>query len=471
MSDLSEILSKRRQQQDGPSEIRLDGDTAADTGAEPIRLELYAVRRRLHAAVVDSLSTVLYDQSLDRDRLSKLVREKLAELLQSEQAPMTAEERQRLFIDIESDVLGYGPIDEFLADTEVTEVMVNGPEEIFIERSGKIYKTNRRFADEDHLRSVIDGIVGRVGRRVDESSPMVDARLQDGSRVNAIIHPLAIGGPFLTIRKFAADPYKTEDLIRFGTFTDPVARFIQLCVEGKLNVLVSGGTGAGKTTTLNVISDFIPGDERIVTIEDAVELRMQQPHVLQLESRPPNIEGQGQVSIRDLVRNALRMRPDRIVVGEVRGAEALDMLQAMNTGHEGSISTLHANSPRDALSRLETMVLMAGVDLPIRAIREQIAAAIDVVIHQSRLRDGTRRLTHISEIEGMEGDIITMQDLFLFDYSAGIDDSGKFQGRLKPTGVRPRFTEKLADVGIELPPALFVDEELLPDGERLKVIR
>ncbi|MGH2757183.1 MAG: CpaF family protein [Actinomycetota bacterium] len=472
MSDLSEILSKRRQKQSGPSEIRLsDGDPTAATNAEPIRLELYAVRRRLHSEVVDALSTVLYDQSLDRDRLSKLVREKLAELLQSEQAPMTADERQRLFTDIESDVLGYGPIDEFLADPEVTEVMVNGPEEIFTERSGKIYKTNRRFADEEHLRSVIDGIVGRVGRRVDESSPMVDARLQDGSRVNAIIHPLAIGGPFLTIRKFAADPYKTEDLIRFGTFTDPVARFIQLCVEGKLNVLVSGGTGAGKTTTLNVISDFIPAGERIVTIEDAVELRLQQPHVLQLESRPPNIEGQGQVSIRDLVRNALRMRPDRIVVGEVRGAEALDMLQAMNTGHEGSISTLHANSPRDALSRLETMVLMAGVDLPVRAIREQIAAAIDVVIHQSRLRDGTRRLTHISEIEGMEGDIITLQDLFLFDYSAGIDDTGKFQGRLKPTGVRPRFTDKLLDVGIELPPTLFVDEDLLPDGERLKVIR
>jgi pilus assembly protein CpaF len=299
---------------------------------------------------------------------------------------------------------------------------------------------------------------------------MVDARLQDGSRVNAIIHPLAIGGPFLTIRKFAADPYTVNDLVGFGTFTKTVGDFIEMCVRGKLNVLVSGGTGAGKTTTLNVISSFIPSDERIVTIEDAVELRLHQPHVLQLESRPPNIEGNGQVTIRDLVRNSLRMRPDRIVVGEVRGAEALDMLQAMNTGHEGSISTLHANSPRDALSRLETMVLMAGVDLPIRAIREQVAAAIDVVIHQSRLKDGSRRLTHISEIEGMEGDVITLSDLFLFDYSMGMDDSGKFLGRMKPTGVRPRFTEKLKDAGIQLSPTLFIDEDLLPD-DGLKLIK
>ena len=478
MSDLSELLSQKKKHKGNGAageakEIRLpDQEPVIELWeGKAIRPELYAVRRRLHTKVVEALSTALYDQSLGREGLSRLVKQELTGLLQGEQTPMTADERHQLLIDIESDVLGYGPIEEFLNDTEVTEVMVNGPDEIFTERSGKIYKTNRRFADADHLRSVIDGIVGRVGRRVDESSPMVDARLPDGSRVNAIIHPLAVGGPFLTIRKFAADPYTVSDLVGFGTFTEPVARFIELCVKGKLNVLVSGGTGAGKTTTLNVISSFIPSDERIVTIEDAVELRLHQPHVLQLESRPANIEGHGQVAIRDLVRNSLRMRPDRIVVGEVRGAEALDMLQAMNTGHEGSISTLHANSPRDALSRMETMVLMAGVDLPIRAIREQIAAAIDVVIHQSRMRDGSRRLTHISEIEGMEGDIITMQDLFLFDYGMGMDASGKFLGNLKPTGVRPRFTEKLSDVGIELPPALFIDEDLLPEGERLKLIK
>ena len=474
MADLSELLSKKKKQRpDGQAEpdheIRLSEEPEVWEG-KAIRPELYAVRRRLHAQVVEALSNALYDQSLGRDGLSKLVRKKLTELLQGEQTPMTGDERHQLLIDVESDVLGYGPIEEFLNDPEVTEVMVNGPDEIFTERAGKIYRTNRRFADEDHLRSVIDGIVGRVGRRVDESSPMVDARLQDGSRVNAIIHPLAIGGPFLTIRKFAADPYTVNDLVGFGTFTESVGRFIEMCVRGKLNVLVSGGTGAGKTTTLNVISSFIPSDERIVTIEDAVELRLHQPHVLQLESRPPNIEGNGQVTIRDLVRNSLRMRPDRIVVGEVRGAEALDMLQAMNTGHEGSISTLHANSPRDALSRLETMVLMAGVDLPIRAIREQVAAAIDVVIHQSRLKDGSRRLTHISEIEGMEGDVITLSDLFLFDYGMGMDDSGHFLGRMKPTGVRPRFTEKLKDAGIQLSPTLFIDEDLLPD-DGLKLIK
>ena len=474
MADLSELLSKKKKQLPNDNaepdrQIRLSEEPEVWEG-KAIRPELYAVRRRLHGQVVEALSNALYDQSLGRDGLSKLVRTKLTQLLQGEQTPMTGDERQQLLIDVESDVLGYGPIEEFLNDPEVTEVMVNGPDEIFTERSGKIYKTNRRFADEDHLRSVIDGIVGRVGRRVDESSPMVDARLQDGSRVNAIIHPLAIGGPFLTIRKFAADPYTVNDLVGFGTFTKTVGDFIEMCVRGKLNVLVSGGTGAGKTTTLNVISSFIPSDERIVTIEDAVELRLHQPHVLQLESRPPNIEGNGQVTIRDLVRNSLRMRPDRIVVGEVRGAEALDMLQAMNTGHEGSISTLHANSPRDALSRLETMVLMAGVDLPIRAIREQVAAAIDVVIHQSRLKDGSRRLTHISEIEGMEGDVITLSDLFLFDYSMGMDDSGKFLGRMKPTGVRPRFTEKLKDAGIQLSPTLFIDEDLLPD-DGLKLIK
>ena len=405
-------------------------------GSKATRPELYAVRRRIHAQLAKELGSVLYQQDLHPERLKELVREKTTFLLRDEQAPMSADERQRLLGDIESDVLGHGPIEELMQDPDITEVMVNGPDEVFIEREGRIYKTNRGFADVAHLRSVIDGIVARVGRRIDESSPMVDARMPDGSRVNAVIHPVAIGGPYLTVRKFSKEPFTDRDLISFGTMTDPVARFLETCVKGKLNMLISGGTGAGKTSTLNVISSYIPPDERIVTVEDAVELRLSQPHVLQMESRPLNIEGRGEITIRDLVRNALRMRPDRIVVGEVRGQEALDMLQAMNTGHEGSISTLHANSPRDGLSRLETMVLMAGMDLPIRAIREQISSAIDVVVHQSRLKDGSRRITHVSEVEGMEGDVITLQDIFTFDYSAGFDDKGPVLGQ--PETDRPQ---------------------------------
>lgn len=429
-------------------------------GAEgATRSELYGVRRRLHAQVAQELGTVLYQQDLEPERLSRLVKGHLQKMLREESTPMSAGERQMLLQDVESDVLGHGPIDEFLRDPEVTEVMVNGPNEIFVERSGKIFKTNRRFADAAHLRVVIDGIVGRIGRRIDESSPMVDARLQDGSRVNAVIPPVAIDGPFLTVRKFSEEPLTDQDLIGFGTFSQATADFLQACVSGKMNMLITGGTGAGKTSTLNVLSSYIPRDERIVTVEDAVELRLNQPHVLQLESRPLNIEGKGEVSIRDLVRNALRMRPDRIVVGEVRGAEALDMLQAMNTGHEGSISTLHANSPRNALSRLETMVLMAGMELPVRAIREQIAAAVDIIVHQSRLRDGTRRITHITEVEGMEGDVITAQDIFLFDYSMGMNDSGHFMGRLRSTGVRPKFMDRLADQGIDLPATMFVERK------------
>jgi pilus assembly protein CpaF len=335
--------------------------------------------------------------------------------------------------------------------------MVNGPFEIWVERGGKLFRTNRRFADAVHLRAVIDGIAARIGRRIDEASPMVDARLPDGSRVNAVIQPIAIDGPFLTVRKFSAEPMTDRDLIRYGTLTAGVADFLRLCVLGKMNMLISGGTGAGKTSTLNVLSSYIPGDERIVTVEDAVEMRLDQPQVLQLESRPRNIEGKGEVAIRDLVRNALRMRPDRIVVGEVRGAEALDMLQAMNTGHEGSLSTLHSNSPRNAISRLETMVLMAGMDLPVRAIREQIAAAIDIIIHQSRLTDGSRRITHVTEVEGMEGDVITAQDIFVFDYSAGVDERGKILGSLRPTGVRPKFMSKLDDMGIDVPATTFLD--------------
>jgi pilus assembly protein CpaF len=377
---------------------------------------------------------------------------------QEQALPLTSADRRALLNEIASDVLGYGPIDPLLNDPDVTEVMANGPYDVYYEKSGRILRSDVRFVDEVHLRRIIDKIVGQIGRRVDEATPMVDARLPDGSRVNAIISPLAIGGPFLTIRKFAVDPYQEADLINFGTLTQRTADFLRACVRGRLNILISGGTGSGKTTTLNVVSAYIPGDERIITVEDAAELQLHQEHVLTLESRPANIEGQGQVTIRDLVKNTLRMRPDRIVVGEVRDAAALDMLQAMNTGHDGSLTTVHSNSPRDTLSRIETMVLMAGFDLPVRAIREQVASAVDLIVHVSRLKDGTRRVTHVTEVEGMEGEIITLQDLFLFDYGMGVDDDGRYKGRLKATGIRPTFSEELENQGIRLPADLFDPE-------------
>ncbi|MEA2535936.1 MAG: pilus assembly protein CpaF, partial [Chloroflexota bacterium] len=331
--------------------------------------------------------------------------------------------------------------------------MVNGPRQVYIERSGKLELTNVVFQNDDHVMRIIDRIIAPIGRRVDESSPMVDARLTDGSRVNAIIPPLSLVGPVITIRKFSASPFTVDDLIRFGTATADMFDFLKACVEARLNIFVSGGTGSGKTTTLNVLSSFIPNDERIITIEDAAELQLRQEHVVTLESRPPNIEGKGAIAIRDLVRNSLRMRPDRIIVGECRSGEALDMLQAMNTGHDGSMSTGHANSPRDMLSRLETMVLMAGVDLPLRAIREQVASAVDLIVQQSRLKDGSRKIVNITEVQGMEGDVIVMQDVFVFEQSGVIE--GKIQGRLKPTGIRPKFVEKFEIQGIHLPPGLF----------------
>ena len=374
-----------------------------------------------------------------------------------ERLALTGAERQQLVQSVTDDVLGYGPIDPLLRDESITEVMVNGPDRVYVERSGRLVMSDVKFVDETHLRRIIDKIVSQVGRRVDEANPMVDARLPDGSRVNVIVHPLSIGGPFMTIRKFAIDPYKVDDLINFGTWTPQTAHFINLCVRGRLNIVVSGGTGTGKTTLLNVVSSFIPDDERIVTVEDAKELQLNQDHVLPLEARPPNIEGKGQVAIRDLVRNALRMRPDRIVVGEVRGGEALDMLQAMNTGHDGSITTVHSNSPRDTLSRIETMTLMAGMDLPVRVIREQMASALDLIIHLQRLRDGTRRVVQVSEVMGMEGDVVVLQDIYSFDFAAGIDEEGKFRGGLKSNGIRPSFSERLADYGIALEPSLFAN--------------
>ncbi|HEY6635296.1 MAG TPA: CpaF family protein [Acidimicrobiia bacterium] len=423
------------------------------------------LRGRLHFKVVEELGPTLYDRGMSDAELRLRVLEMLEWAVDQEQGlPLTSADRRALLNEIASDVLGYGPIDPLLNDPDITEVMANGPYDIYFEKAGRILKSDVRFVDEVHLRRIIDKIVGQIGRRVDEATPMVDARLPDGSRVNAIIHPLAIGGPYLTIRKFAVDPYQEADLISFGTMTQRTADFLRACVRGRLNLLISGGTGSGKTTTLNVVSAYIPGDERIITVEDAAELQLHQDHVLTLESRPANIEGQGAVSIRDLVKNTLRMRPDRIVVGEVRDAAALDMLQAMNTGHDGSLTTVHSNSPRDTLSRIETMVLMAGFDLPIRAIREQISSAVDLIVHVARLKDGTRRVTHVTEVEGMEGEIITLQDLFLFDYGMGVDDDGRYKGRLKATGIRPTFSEELENQGIRLPADLFDPEPFARRG-------
>jgi pilus assembly protein CpaF len=426
---------------------------------------LSELRGRLHFKVVEELGPTLYDRGMSDAELRLRVLEMLEWAVDQEQGlPLTSADRRALLNEIASDVLGYGPIDPLLNDPEVTEVMANGPYDIYMEKAGRITKSDVRFVDEVHLRRIIDKIVGQIGRRVDEATPMVDARLPDGSRVNAIIAPLAIGGPFLTIRKFAVDPYQEADLISFGTLTQRVADFLRACVRGRLNILISGGTGSGKTTTLNVVSAYIPGDERIITVEDAAELQLHQEHVLTLESRPANIEGQGAVAIRDLVKNTLRMRPDRIVVGEVRDAAALDMLQAMNTGHDGSLTTVHSNGPRDTLSRIETMVLMAGFDLPVRAIREQVASAVDLIVHVARLKDGTRRISHVTEVEGMEGEIITLQDLFLFDYGMGVDDDGKYKGRLKATGIRPTFSEELENQGIRLPADLFDPEPFARRG-------
>ncbi len=418
------------------------------------------VKRGVHAALLEALGPRLYDAHVDQRELEQRVVTALGAVLQREETPMTVADRARVAKEVLDDILGHGPLEPYLRDPEVSEIMVNGHDQIYVERDGRISAVEAGFTDEGHLRRTIDKIVARVGRRVDEGSPMVDARLPDGSRVNAVVPPIALDGSLLTIRKFSADPFTVADLVSFGTMSPPVAKLLHACVQGRLNIVISGGTGSGKTTTLNVLSSFVPADERIVTIEDAAELQLRQEHVLRLESRPANLEGRGQITIRDLVRNTLRMRPDRIIVGEVRDGAALDMLQAMNTGHDGSITTVHSNSPRDSLSRLETMVLMAGFELPERAIREQMASAIDLIVHQARLKDGTRRITHITEVDGMEGGVITLQDVFAFDFRAGVDAEGKYRGTLRSTGLRPRFVPRLAERGILIPPETFKVLEL-----------
>jgi pilus assembly protein CpaF len=433
---------------------------------EPRPADPYSeLKTRIHHACIATLGAELFKRETTDD-LSERVTRAVTEQLVLDRTPLTRDERRKIIREITDDILGYGPLEPFLRDDSITEVMVNSYDRIYVERLGKIERTPAAFADNAHLLRIIDKIVSTVGRRVDEASPMVDARLPDGSRVNAIIPPLALKGPTLTIRKFSRDPYTMNDLITFGTLTPKAAQFLAACVKGKLNILISGGTGTGKTTTLNAMSAFVPGDERIVTIEDAAELQLQQEHVITLESRPPNIEGQGEIRIRELVRNALRMRPDRIIVGEVRGAETLDMLQAMNTGHEGSLTTIHANAPRDALSRLETLVLTAGVELPLRAIREQISSAFDLLVQITRLVDGSRRITNVTEVLRMESDTVTLQDLFVAkppdEEQAAESGAIRFLTALQCTGLKPNFLDKMAANGVVLQPAFFNTDDEAP---------
>ncbi|MBR7743907.1 CpaF family protein [Phycicoccus sp. BSK3Z-2] len=460
MSLADRLDSVRRAQAaaDAPASNAPSGAVASRAAATAPRLTdpFQEVKNRVHQGLIDILGPRLYDPHLPEHELAAQVRTTLQQTIDAEQKPLSHADRTRIAQEVSDEILGHGPLEPLLRDPEISEIMVNGANMIYVERSGKLYRVDTHFSTEAHLRRVIDKIVGRVGRRVDEASPLVDARLPDGSRVNAVISPIALDGAMLTIRKFSQDPYTDSDLIAFGTMSAATRDFLDACVRGRRNIIISGGTGSGKTTTLNVISSFIPDDERIVTIEDAAELQLKQDHVLRLESRPSNIEGRGEIAIRDLVKNSLRMRPDRIVVGECRDGAALDMLQAMNTGHDGSITTVHANSPRDSLARLETMVLMAGVDLPVRAIREQVAGAVDLIVQQARLKDGTRRITAVSEVVGMEGEVITLQDVFTFDWAAGRDENGRFKGGLVSTGLRPKFLQELTDLGVHVDPQVFI---------------
>ena len=447
-------------QQAGQHSKNTHGATGFATSANEAREASYqAIKSEIHTHIIDEmpddLQRVISQSSADQKELRRLVEGMCADAIKDNPFAIPLGDRERLVEELISEILGLGPIEPLLKDPSVTEVMVNGPDSIYIERKGRLQKTDVRFRNTEHLMHIIDRIVTAVGRRVDESSPMVDARLADGSRVNVIIPPLSLTGPCVTIRKFSKDVLTVDKMIEFGSFDQRMAEFLEDCVKGRLNIVVSGGTGSGKTTLLNVLSSYVPATERIVTLEDSAELQLKQDHVVTLETRPPNIEGEGEVTMRDLVRNALRMRPDRIIVGECRTGEALDVLQAMNTGHDGSMTTAHANSARDALSRLETMVLMSGMELPLRAIRSQIASAVDIIVQIARLRDGSRKIINIAEVTGMEGDIITLQDLFRFE-NHGLDSDGRITGEFLTSGLRPMCTEKLAMNGVVLPPDLFI---------------
>jgi pilus assembly protein CpaF len=415
--------------------------------------QFHSLKAKIHRKLIERLDFTSFDL-IDKDILGREISRIVENLIEEEKIPLSTKEKDSLVVDILHETFGLGPIEPLLYDPDISDILVNRYNQIYIEKLGKLSKVELSFRDDNHLLQIIDRIVSKIGRRVDESSPYVDARLPDGSRVNAIIPPLALDGPVLSIRRFGVDPLKMSDLISFGAITQNMAKVLEGCVKSRLNILISGGTGTGKTTLLNILSEFIPNNERIITIEDSAELQMKQEHVVRLETRPPNIEGRGEVTQRDLVRNTLRMRPDRIILGEVRGGEALDMLQAMNTGHDGSLSTIHSNTTRDALARLETMVLMAGMDLPERAIREQVASALNLVVHLSRMSDGTRKIVQISEITGMEGPTVVMQDIFKFE-KKGIGADGRVLGEFQPTGVRPWFMEKLKVSGFDLPPHMF----------------
>ena len=426
----------------------------------PTSPEFQQLKVNLHRTALDRLNLESIQQ-MEREAAVQGIRSLITDLMNQQTTPLSTTERRLIIDEILNEIFGLGPLEPLLADTSINDILVNTFDQVFVERDGRLERSSVTFKDDNHLMQIIDRIVSRVGRRIDESSPMVDARLPDGSRVNAIIPPLSIDGPHLSIRKFRKDALSGEDLLRYGSLTAPILELLSGCVKSRLNVLISGGTGAGKTTLLNVLSSFIPSTERIVTIEDSAELQLRQDHVVRLETRPPNIEGEGQITQRQLVINSLRMRPDRIVVGEVRSGEAIDMLQAMNTGHDGSLTTIHANTPRDALARLETMVAMAGFQLPPRAVKEQIASAVNVVVQVARHSDGTRRVTSLSEIVGMEENVITMQEIFNFE-KLGIDERGRVLGRFRPTGIRPRFTDRLRISGIVLPMEMFED---FPDPE------